>query len=99
LAIQAGLLFTKVLSGIRVSDTHNGFRALSSFAAKKMVITLDGFAHASQILDLIKANRLRYVECPVHIFYSPETLAKAPSSWRMFKVVKDLLKEMFLSDI
>lgn len=99
LAVRGGILFTILISGIRVTDTHNGFRALSRHAAQNISITLDRFAHASQILDLIKANHLRYVECPVTIRYSAETLAKGASSLRMFGVVKDLLKEIFLGEI
>lgn len=96
LANRGGLLFTLILSGVRLSDTHNGFRALSRRAAKEMRITLDRMAHASQILDLIKTKRLRYVERPVTIRYTDATLAKSPSTMRMFEIVKDFLKEKFL---
>jgi polyprenyl-phospho-N-acetylgalactosaminyl synthase len=96
LSLRAALLFTMLLSGIRVTDTHNGFRALSRRAAKEMRITLDRMAHASQILDLVKTKRMRFVERPVTIRYTADTLAKGPSSLRMFEIVKDLLKEKFL---
>lgn len=96
LALRAALLFTMMLSGIRVTDTHNGFRALSRRAAKEMRITLDRMAHASQVLDLIKAKRMRFVERPVTIRYTADTLAKGPSSLRMFEIVKDLMKEKLL---
>ena len=95
-SLRAALLFTMLLSGIRVTDTHNGFRALSRRAAKEMRITLDRMAHASQILDLIKTKRMRFVERPVTIRYTADTLAKGPSSLRMFEIVKDLLKEKLL---
>ena len=98
-AVLAGVYFTIFLSGIRVTDTHNGFRAFSAHAALQVTITLDRFAHASQILDFIKANKLSYREQPVTIRYSEETLAKGASSWRMIGVVKDLLKEIFLGEL
>lgn len=98
-AVRAGVYFTMFFSGIKVTDTHNGFRALSASAAEKITITLDRFAHASQILDLIKAQKLSYVERPVTLLYSQETLAKAPSSFRMFTVVKDLFKEIFFGGL
>lgn len=92
-------LFTHVLSGINLTDTHNGFRALSRRAAEQITITLDGMAHASQILDLIKVKRLRYVERPVTITYTADTLAKSPSSLRMFRIVKDIFKDKFFTRV
>lgn len=94
--LKIGLLFTYLVSGIRTTDTHNGFRALSRDAAKKLRITLDRMAHASEILDLIVVQKLRYAECPVTIRYSEETLAKGQSSFGGFVIVKDFLKKRFL---
>lgn len=91
--IRLGTLFTILLSGIRVTDTHNGFRALSRKAAQEMRITLDRMAHASEILDLIQTKRLRYVECPVTISYSEETLRKGQSTVKAMMTAKDILKK------
>ncbi len=91
--------FTLVISGISLTDTHNGFRALSRHAAEQIVITLDRMAHASQIQDLVKVKRLRYTERPVTITYSNETLAKSPSSLRAFGIVKDILKDKFFTHV
>ncbi len=91
--------FTVAISGIRLTDTHCGFRALSRKAAQELTITLDGMAHASQIQDLIVVRRLRYVERPVTIVYSAETLAKSPSSMRAFAIVKDILKDKLITRV
>ncbi len=98
-ANRLGRLFTSVFSGIHLTDTHNGFRALSRHAAQEITITLNRMAHASQILDLIKVKKLRYIERPVTIRYSQETLAKSPSSLRAFGIVKDILKDKFLTHV
>lgn len=94
--VKLGILFTLCISGIKLSDTHCGFRALSKKAAREITITRDRMAHASEILDLIKVKKLRFVECPVEIKYSKESLAKGQSSWGAFIIVKDLLKSKFL---
>lgn len=91
--------FTVAISGIRLTDTHCGFRALSRRAAQEMTITLDRMAHASQIQDLVVVKKLRYVERPVTIVYSAETLAKSESSLRAFGIVKDILKDKFFSRV
>jgi glycosyltransferase involved in cell wall biosynthesis len=91
--LKAGVVFTALMSGIKVTDSQNGFRALSRAAAEEIRITLDRMAHASEILDLIIVKRLRYEEQPVTIRYSAATLEKSPSNWRAFGIVKDLLKK------
>lgn len=95
-ALRFAVLFTMAISGIRVTDTHNGFRALSRRAVEEVRITLDRMAHASEILDLIKAKRLRYVERPVTIIYTPETIKKGQSTWRAVGTAKDILKKKFV---
>jgi glycosyltransferase involved in cell wall biosynthesis len=91
--LQAGVAFTAVLSGLRITDSQNGFRALSRKAATEIRITLDGMAHASEILDLIKVTNLSYTEQPVTIKYSVDTLHKSPSNWRALNIAKDFLKK------
>lgn len=93
MAIRLGVIFTIGLSGIAVSDAHNGFRVLSRKAATEIRITLDRMAHASEIVDLIKTKRLRYTERPVDILYTAETLRKGQSTFRALLTAKDILKK------
>jgi glycosyltransferase involved in cell wall biosynthesis len=89
--LRLGVLFTRVFSSVRVTDAHNGFRALSRRAALCIRITQDRMAHASEILDQIRLHRLRYCEVPVTVRYTEETLAKGQSSWNALKIVGQLL--------
>jgi glycosyltransferase involved in cell wall biosynthesis len=91
LVLKAGVLFTRVFSGIRVTDTHNGFRAFSRAAAEKIKIRQNRMAHASEVLDQIQVQRLRYVEVPVTIRYTEDSLAKGQSSWNALRIVGQLL--------
>ncbi len=91
--VRLGTVFTMVLSGIRVTDTHNGFRAFSRKAAGDIRISLDRMAHASEIIDLVKTKRFRFVERPVTITYSPETLRKGQSTIKALLTAKDILKK------
>lgn len=95
LTLKPAILFTMLISGIKVSDTHNGFRALSRKAAEKINIKLDRMAHASEILDQIKAHNLVYAEVPVEIIYSQDTLLKGQSFMSGFVILKDFFKNKF----
>jgi glycosyltransferase involved in cell wall biosynthesis len=91
LVLLGGVLFTRLFSGVRVTDAHNGFRAFSREAAQRIDFTQDRMAHASEILDQIRAHHLRFCEVPVTIRYTQESLAKGQSSWNAIKIVAQLL--------
>jgi glycosyltransferase involved in cell wall biosynthesis len=91
LILKLGIVFTRIFSQIKVSDTHNGLRAFSRTAAQCICITHDRMAHASEILDQIRAQGLRYQEVPVTIHYTPSTLAKGQSSWNALKMAGQLI--------
>lgn len=91
LLLKGGILFTRVFSGIRVTDVHNGLRAFSRSAAQSISITMDRMAHASELLDQIKQNGLRYREVPVDVFYSSHSLAKGQSSWNALSIAFRLM--------
>jgi glycosyltransferase involved in cell wall biosynthesis len=95
LTLKAGIVFTRLVSGIRVSDVHNGFRAMSRHAAQTIEIRQPRMAHASEILDEIVRHRLRYVEVPVTITYHEETLLKGQSSLAALRITGQLLLGRF----
>jgi len=74
--LKLAVLFTRVVSQIRVSDTHNGFRALSAAACQRFRIRQDGMAHASEILDEISRCGIPYQEAPVTIRYTDYSMQK-----------------------
>jgi hypothetical protein len=94
--LKLGVHFTRVFSRIDVTDTHNGFRALSRRAAQRIRITQDRMAHASEILEQLIRHRLRFCEVPVTIHYSRSTLAKGQSSWNAVRIVGQLLLGRFI---
>jgi polyprenyl-phospho-N-acetylgalactosaminyl synthase len=91
LILKAGVIFTRIVSNIKVTDTHNGLRAFTRAAASKLHLVQDRMAHASEILDQIRQQQLRYVEVPVTIRYTADTLAKGQTSMQAVKIAGELL--------
>ena len=89
--LKAAILFTRLVSNIRVSDAHNGLRAFSRRAATSLHITMDGMGHASEILDQVKSARWTYREIPVTISYSEDSLATGQSSWNAIRIGSQVL--------
>ena len=67
--LKLGAFVTWVFSGIWLTDSHNGFRALNKKAAQEITITFDRMEHASEIIEEIAHNKLRYTEVPVTVHY------------------------------
>ncbi|MBW3001676.1 glycosyltransferase family 2 protein [Candidatus Woesearchaeota archaeon] len=88
--LKGSVLVIWLFYGIKMTDAHNGFRALSRNAAQKIRITCNRMAHASEIIDEIKRNKLKYKEIPVTIIYTKETLKQGEGSY--FGALKILSK-------
>lgn len=80
LSLKAALLFTRLTTGLTLTDVHNGFRAFSRDAAERIKISQNRMAHASEILDQIARHNLRFCERPVTIVYSLYSKNKGDSS-------------------
>ena len=91
LALKIGVIFTRLVSRIRVSDTHNGLRALTRQAAVQIPIRLDRMAHASEILDGIARLRLRYCEVPTRVLYTEYSRQKGQRSSAAFRIVWEFM--------
>lgn len=85
------VLFTRVTSGLRLSDAHNGLRAFSRAAAEHIDLRLDRMAHASEVLDQIRSSGARFQEIPVRIRYTEYSMAKGQHGSAAFRIAWDYL--------
>jgi len=76
LLLYAATAFTRLTTGLRLTDTHNGLRAMTRRGAAAIRLKQNRMAHASELLGQIAASGLRYVECAVTIEYTAYSLAK-----------------------
>lgn len=91
LILRLAVLFSRWVSGLPVSDAHNGLRAFSRRGARRLSIRLDRMAHASELLDQIRASGLPWIEVPVAVRYSEESLAKGQRSSAAVRILFDYL--------
>jgi polyprenyl-phospho-N-acetylgalactosaminyl synthase len=90
--LRVASVITFLTTGVRVGDTHNGYRALSRKAALAIHLRQDRMAHASEIHDEIRRAGLAFVEVPMTVRYSDETLAKGQ---RLSNAVSVLFQYVF----
>lgn len=97
LILKLAIAFTFLTVGLWLTDTHNGFRALSQKAAKKIRLRQNKMAHATEILEQIAAQKFRVREHPVTIRYTKATLAKGQKSSALFRVAWDVLRQKLMN--
>lgn len=94
--LWCGILLHLALYGVWLTDVHNGFRALSRNAAKKIKITQDRMEHASEIIEQIVRKKISFVEVPVTIVYTKYSVGHGQTPWQRVKVGFNLLwKKVF----
>jgi len=86
-----GTLFTKVITGLNISDTHNGFRVLNRRSAESIKIRQDRMAHSSEILHQTSKLKLKYKEMPVTVKYTEYSKHKGQKISGAFKIFFDLI--------
>ncbi|UCG52129.1 MAG: glycosyltransferase family 2 protein [Candidatus Latescibacterota bacterium] len=91
LLLKGGVVVNGLLTGVWLTDAHNGCRAMTRDSAKKIRLNENRFAHASEILIQIRRNRLRFVEMPTTIIYTDHSIAKGQSMWNAIKIVFDMI--------
>jgi glycosyltransferase involved in cell wall biosynthesis len=91
LLLRLAVWFTRLHSGLKVTDTHNGLRLMTAQAASKLHLKQMGMAHASEILDEIAANQLRFCEYPVTIVYTEYSKKKGQSGLGSIRILTDLI--------
>lgn len=96
LMLSAAVLVTRALYGMPVTDAHNGLRAMSRKAAAALRITTNRMEHASEILERVREQHLRWTEVPVTIHYTEESLAKGQRTGAAFHLFIRLILEKLI---
>jgi UDP-N-acetylglucosamine---dolichyl-phosphate N-acetylglucosaminyltransferase len=85
-------IFSGIITGIFVSDSQSGMKAISSNFASKLQFTFDGYEFCTEILKIAHQNKVKYGEVPIAVHYDKELLNKG-QSWRnvgnmVFRLIK-----------
>jgi glycosyltransferase involved in cell wall biosynthesis len=91
LTLKLAIFFTRITTGIKVTDAHNGLRVITKSAAKLINIKQNRMAHASELIKIIKNNNINYIEYPVQIIYTPYSINKGQKISNSINILIDLL--------
>lgn len=91
LLLRAATWFTRLTTGLKLTDAHNGLRAMTRRGASALKLRQNRMAHASEILAQIARSGLGYVEVPVTIVYTQYSLQKGQRVSNSVSILIDLL--------
>lgn len=88
--LRLAVIFERLITGIKLTDAHNGLRALNRHAANTIEINQNRMAHASEIVSEIKRKNLRWKEKSVHVLYTDYSRSKGQSVLNSINILSDL---------
>jgi polyprenyl-phospho-N-acetylgalactosaminyl synthase len=95
----AARVFERALTGLSLSDSHNGLRAFSRRALETIPIRQNRMAHATEIKQRVRdAASLAIVEVPVSVRYTKETLKKGQRGAGAADILRDLLAQYLFGE-
>lgn len=75
---------------LRLTDTHNGLRVLNRTTTERLHISMNGMAHASEIVSFLAHSDLRVKEVPVRIVYTEYSRSKGQPMINGVNILFDL---------
>jgi len=91
IVLKLAVLFTRVFTGLRLTDAHNGLRVLSMEALDFVRLEQNGMSHATEIVHQIAKSKLAWREYPVEVLYTEYSKNKGQSLWNSVNILIDLL--------
>ncbi|MDX1909632.1 MAG: glycosyltransferase family 2 protein [Bacteroidia bacterium] len=89
--LRVAAVVNLLLTGLRLTDAHNGLRALNAHALSGIRLHQNRMAHATEILQEIHRLRLRWQEVPVTVTYSPYARQKGQRATQAWPILRDLI--------
>ncbi len=93
--LRFAVWFTRRTTGLAVTDAHNGLRAFTADAARRLRIRQSRMAHASEILAFVAHEELRWTEVPTTVRYTEYSRAKGQSALGAIDILYELCLRRF----
>lgn len=96
IVLRGSKIVTLIFNRLNVSDPHNGYRALHTSILEPIHLSSDGMTYASELLDCIRRNRVKYMEVPVRIKYTDYSLGKGQKNGNALRILLEMIyKKLF----
>lgn len=90
LVLRLAVLLSPAGRKLHLTDAHNGLRVFTRPVADNLQITMNGMAHASEIISYLGRSKWRVREIPVSIRYTEYSRSKGQSLLNGVNILFDL---------
>ncbi|WP_343317997.1 glycosyltransferase family 2 protein [Arthrobacter sp. TMP15] len=90
LVLKVAAIQSRWSTGMPLTDAHNGLRVFSPALAKKIHLTQNRMAHASELVNQLSVIKPVWVEHPVEIIYTDYSRSKGQSLLNSVNILADL---------
>ena len=92
--LRIATFFTNIITGMKLSDTHNGLKAIKKSCLKKLDLDINGYAFESQLIYQISKHEISYRELPASIIYTDYSKSKGQSIRNGFIIIEDIVRSI-----
>ncbi|MDR6866304.1 glycosyltransferase involved in cell wall biosynthesis [Microbacterium resistens] len=89
--LKTAVWVTNLTTSVKLTDAHNGLRAIRRDAAEQIHLKQDRMAHATEIVLQLGHTGLPWTEYPVELLYTDYSKAKGQSVLNSVNILVDLI--------
>ncbi|QYH37136.1 glycosyltransferase family 2 protein [Salinibacterium sp. M195] len=83
--------YTRMTTGMALTDAHNGLRVISRDLLMKMQLKQNRMAHASELIDQVRFHHATWAEHPTHIVYTDYSRSKGQSVLNSVNILVEII--------
>ena len=91
IVLKVAVLITRVVTGLQLTDAHNGLRVIRSDALEHVNLIQDRMSHATEIVHQLAKSKLKWKEYPVEVLYTEYSKRKGQSLLNSINILFDLI--------
>lgn len=89
--LKVAVLITRVVTGLQLTDAHNGLRVIRADALAHVNLIQDRMSHATEIVHQLAKTKLKWKEYPVEVLYTEYSKRKGQSLLNSINILFDLI--------
>ena len=89
--LKVAVFITRMVTGLKLTDAHNGLRVIRRDALEHVSLIQDRMSHATEIVQQLAKTKMRLREYPVEVLYTEYSKKKGQSLLNSINILFDLI--------
>lgn len=89
--LKVAVFITRLVTGLKLTDAHNGLRVIRRDALEHVNLIQDRMSHATEIVQQLAQSGKRWREYPVEVLYTEYSKKKGQSLLNSINILFDLI--------